>query len=98
MSSYRNIVSDVVSADRLISTEPCLLHGAVILASALGGDATIYDGHDATTGKSVLPLKGAANISNPIMFPEPVFLARGLFVDVGSSITSVAIIWEPLGE
>lgn len=98
MSSYRNIVSDVISADRLVSTEPCLLHGAVILCSAAGGDATIYDGHDASVGKSILPLKGPANESVPVFPPEPIFCARGLYVDVGTNVTSVTVIWEPLGE
>jgi len=98
MSSNKNVVSDVTSLDRLISTEPCLLHGAVILCSSAGGDATIYDGHDASSGKSILPLKGAANESNPVFPPKPIFCARGLYVDVGSSVTSVTVIWEPLED
>jgi len=94
MSNYRNIVSDVISADRLLSSEPCLLWGAVILCSVAGGDATIYDGHDAVSGKPVLPLKAGANASIPVPLVQPIFCGQGLYVDIGSNVTSLTVIWE----
>jgi hypothetical protein len=82
------------AADLVVSTDPTLLFGAVILTSVTGGDATIYDGRDASSGSKVITLEGIANQSTPVMFPQPVTLQSGLFVDVGSNVTEVLVLWR----
>lgn len=77
-----------------IATEPVMLYGAVILTSVTGGDATIYDGRDATSGNTVIRLEGIANQSTPVMFPGPVTLHQGLYVAVGTNVSEVLVIWR----
>ena len=96
MSSKPGIAYITVTADTLVSTEPVLLYGAVILASALGGDATIYDGHDASSGRKVITLKGGATLSTPVEWPQGLYLGGGLYVDVGSNVTEVQLSYEPI--
>lgn len=85
-----------LDADRRLSDTPAMFYGVVVLASADGGDVTIYDGLDAGSGRLVGRFEGLNNVSNPVLFPCPVPLDRGLFVDVGSNITEVLVLWRPL--
>ena len=87
-----------VSADTLLTSEPAFLGGLVVLASVDGGDVTLYDGLDAGSGRLIGRFEGLANVSNPIIFPDAVPLDRGLFVDVGSNITEVLLLWRPLSD
>jgi hypothetical protein len=81
-----------VSAE--VANEPVVLYGAVILTSVTGGDATVYDGRDATSGNKVIRLEGIANQSTPVMFCYPVTLHQGLYVNVGSNVTEVVVLWR----
>lgn len=94
MSSRSGLNYTNVSADAMITNEPTLLYGAVILCRDLGGDATIYDGRDATSGRKVMVLNGREDISVPIMFPKPILLPLGLFVGVGEDVTDLVLLWE----
>lgn len=87
-----------VTADALVCRGPCLFSGAVILASAAGGDASIYDGHEAVSGRQVITLKGDANISNPVILSGPVSLGEGLYVAIGANCDEVLVLYTPLGE
>jgi len=86
------------AADAIVHQGPCLLYGVVVLASAAGGDATLYEGQDASSGRKIGVFKGGANLSLPIMLPKPLYAARGLYLDVGTSITEVLIGFEPVDE
>ena len=87
-----------VTADSLVCRGPCLFYGAVILASAAGGDASLYDGEDADSGRHLITLKGDANISNPVIPPAPVALGEGLFAAIGENCDEVLVLYLPLGE
>lgn len=89
---------ETYAADAIVHVGPCLLHGIVVLASAAGGDVTVYEGQDASSGRKIATLKGAANVSNPIMLTKPLYLPRGIFLDVGTSITEVMVGFEPIDE
>jgi hypothetical protein len=84
-----------VTADQVVSTKPVLLYGVVILTSVTGGDATLYNGVDAGAGRHIIRLEGTANVSKPVNFPKGLLCDRGLFVDVGSNVTEVVVIYEP---
>lgn len=83
------------ASDVLVSREPGDFHGCVLLASALGGDVTFYDGTSTASGHKILQVKGAQNVSKRIVFNPPLWCPRGLYVDVGSSVTEVLVLWEP---
>ena len=85
----------VITSDTLVYAKGLILKGFVLLCSALGGDIVIYDGQDATSGRKVGTFKGLANASTPIDFGEGLRLERGLFVDVGSSVTEVLLYFDP---
>lgn len=83
------------AVDTIVTNAPAYLHGIVLLASAAGGDATIYDGTDPTAGRKVLTVKGPANVSNPIAFYPPLVCERGIYLDVGSDVTEISVHWDP---
>ncbi len=89
----------VFTADGGATPGPCLLNAVVLLASSAGGDVTLYEGQDATSGRKIATLKGAANVSLPVVFAHAPFLARGLYVDVGSNVTEVTVFFTllPIG-
>jgi len=83
------------AVDTLVSRDPGGFHGCVLLASSAGGDVTFYDGTSSALGHKVLQVKGAANTSMKVLFKTPLWCPRGLFVDVGSNVTEVLVLWEP---
>jgi len=95
MVEKKGIRWERLTASQILTNEPCLFYGAVILTSTTGGDATIYDGQDATSGKLVHTLEGIADQSTPVMWPKPLYFSRGLYVAVGSNVTEVTVGWEP---
>jgi hypothetical protein len=84
-----------LTADAEVYPGPVLLAGVVLLASVAGGDVTIYDGADPTSGDKLFTLKADANISLPVVFPWPVRCEKGLYVDIGSNITEVTVFYVP---
>ncbi len=95
MEEKKGIRWERLTASRTLTNEPCLFWGAVILVSTTGGDATIYDGQDATSGGQAHRLEGIADQSTPIMWAKPLHFSRGLYVAVGSNVTEVTVGWEP---
>lgn len=87
---------DYITADTRLHNQSALLAGVVILPSADYGDVTLYDGQDASSGRSLGPFQGYGRVSLPIMFAVPVPLNNGLFVKFGSNMTGVLVIWKPL--
>jgi hypothetical protein len=85
-----------IAVDTLVSRDPGTLHGFVISASVSGGDATFYDGTSTAAGRKILKAKGLANISYDVNFRVPLYCPRGLYVDIGSNIDEVLVLWEPL--
>jgi len=86
-----------VTVDTLITTRPCILHGAVLLCSAVGGDVSLYEGQDADSGRLIVTLKGATTVSLPVSWVPGLLLERGLYVDVGSSFTQLQLSITELG-
>ncbi len=78
-----------------ITTHAAKLHGLVILASTTGGDVTVYAGQD-DGGRKIGRFEGVADHSRPINFRPPLECESGIYVDVGSSITEVLVLWEPV--
>lgn len=89
--SFLNITGDTV-----VTNKPCLLNAVLVHPSSDGGDITLYEGQDATSGRKLATLHGWATDLNFIDFSHAPFLARGLYVDVGSNITEVCIFFTVL--
>jgi len=83
-----------ISVDTRITTHAALLHGLILLCSTTGGDVTVYSGQD-TSGQKIGRFEGTADVSLPIRFDPPLECDSGLYVDVGSTVTEVTILWEP---
>lgn len=84
------------TTDQLINEGETLLHGLLLLTSVTGGDVTLYEGLDPDSGRKIWTFKGEANISQMISFPAPLWLERGLYIDVGSNVTEVTLFWTPV--
>jgi len=84
-----------IKSDQIVNEGHTLLAGFIIEASADPGDVSLYEGLDASSGRYFGKFKGLTNDSKPIIFPVPVYFDRGLFVDVGSNVTGVTLIWAP---
>lgn len=85
-----------LTADELVTTEQVLFRGLLIRASADGGDVSIYDGRDAGSGRHFGTFEGIATETKVIGVPGDVLFENGLFVDVGSDIAEVTVIYRPI--
>ena len=84
-----------LTADSLVSQGPCFLISADLIASAVGAaTAVIRDGNDANS-EAVVDLTAVTSYSDSRTFDPPIFLKRGLFVDVGSNVAAVLVRYLP---
>jgi hypothetical protein len=87
-----------VTEDRLVSADRFELWGFVIVASADGGSATLYNQRSAEAEASLGTYKALANSPTVVMFPRGVELSRGLYVDIGANMTGVLVLGAPIFE
>jgi hypothetical protein len=85
---------ETVTADRLLFYGKGEWGAFVLLTSADEGDVTVYDGLDAQSGKQLAKLQAGDSAPLPFTFPEPVPVDRGLYVDVGSNVTSILMVYR----
>jgi len=83
-----------LTADGVVTAQPVLLHGLVLLVSTTGGDVTLYNGQDAGSGRVVGRFEAIADQSTSIPFYPPLRCENGLYVDVGSNVTELLVLWE----
>jgi hypothetical protein len=88
-----------LTADDIVQEGKAVLYGLVIRTSVTGGDVSIYDGLDASSGRFIDTFEGIANESRPISFgPRGIHIDRGIFVDIGSNVDSVLVLYDPVVE
>ena len=81
------------TADYLVLDHPLILKGIVLLVSTTGGDVTLYEGGDTASGRLIGRFEAIADQSTPIdLFG--LRLERGLYVDIGSNVTSILVIYD----
>lgn len=85
-----------VTADELLSHGPCELVYACLAPSAATTDSALYDG-ESTGGERIITLKAATVRVMPFSPKVPVYCRRGLYVDVGTSVTGIFVQWRELG-
>lgn len=86
------LVSSVrVTADSLISPEPCFVLSAELVSSAAGvSTAALRDGHN-TDADILVDLAALASAADPRSWTPPIYFQKGLFVDIGANVTAVLV-------
>lgn len=92
---WKDLELDETAVDKKVSNGPCFLSAAHLTASS-GGAATaiVRDGHD-TTGEAKIHLAALTSATDPRFFNPPLFFRRGLYIDVGSNVTSLLVHFLP---
>ena len=92
---WKELEYDRTAVDKKVHNRPCFLYAAHLVAGT-GGAATavIRDGHD-TGGEAVVDLAALTSSCDPRKFDPPIFLKKGLYVDVGSNVASVLVHFLP---
>ena len=85
---WKDIQDKEVAVDTKACNAPCFL-SAVHLTAGTGraATATLRDGHDAS-GEIKLQLAALTSAADIRQFTPPIYFKQGLFVDVGSNVTS----------
>jgi hypothetical protein len=88
---WKELDHDLVTTDKKVSNRPCFLYGTCLVAGT-GGVATavIRDGHE-TASEAILDLAALTSSNDSRKFDPPLYLKKGMFVDVGSNVTSVFV-------
>ena len=84
------------TVDTLLTTRPCILHGVLLIASVAGGDVTMYEGQDTSSGRQIAQIKALATATVPVNWNPGLLCERGLYVDVGSNVTEVHVYFTEL--
>lgn len=80
------------TADLKVSPSPVDLFAVQIVSDGVGAaDAKLIDGHN-DGGENVMDLACAQGSSWSQFFPCPVPFNKGLFIDIGSNVTSVFVL------
>lgn len=82
-----------VTADELLCPGACDLIYAALVPSGATTDSYLYDGED-TSGTVIINLYAATARVMPFAPKAPVYCRRGLYVDVGSSVTGIFVMWR----
>lgn len=85
------------TVDRVIVAGAAILHRILLLVSVTGGDATLYEGQDPTSGRVIARCEAIADETRVIEFGG-LYCPRGIYVDIGSNVTEVTVIYEPVEE
>jgi hypothetical protein len=87
-----------ITADKKITGRPCFLYAAHLTASAVGAaTAVVRDGTE-TAAEAVINLAALTSSFDTRNFDPPIYLKKGLYVDVGDNVTSVLVHFLPLRE
>lgn len=84
-----------VTGDQRLISRPSYLFSLVISSNGDGdADALIYDGEN-VKGVARFDLFAVDEAQQQLSFDPPVYMERGIFVDVGSNVESVVIQFVP---
>ncbi len=86
---------EYLDASKKISNRECLLYGLLLDSDGSSGYITVYDG-DSTSDLTFGVFDVLANSETVILFPTPVRLQRGLYIDLTSHVDHVTVLWRPL--
>jgi hypothetical protein len=84
-----------VTGDRKLTDRESELVAAYLVVSAASTDSAIYNGAD-TSGDKILDLKSAAITNLAFEPPVPIYCSKGIFVDVGTNVSGILVLWRNL--
>jgi len=85
-----------ITEDAVVCRGPALFYGAVLTAAA-AVSAVFYDGVNAS-GRRIIGLEtsAAVQVTVPALFPAPILLKDGLYVDVSAAPDDLLVLYSPL--
>jgi len=90
----KNISNELVTGDRLLSNKPCFVHSVTMCAEEdKKGWAYIRNGHD-SSGAIALEMLQESGREKPFNYSPPLYMSKGLFVDIKQRVTSILVQWE----
>lgn len=84
-----------VTSDQCLRHGECELIAAYLVPSGATTDSALYDGESAAE-LPIIILKAEVIRTLPFEPPVPIYCRRGLYVDVGTSVTGILVIWRNL--
>lgn len=78
-----------------LETGKCELLYASLAVSAASTDTHLYDG-TSTSGEQIVTLESNNKRNLEFRPPVPVYCSMGLYVDVGTNVTGVLVMWRKL--
>ena len=92
---WKELEYDRSAVDKKVCNRPVFLYAAHLVATSGGAStAVIRDGHD-SNGDIVIDLAALTSSSDIRKFDPPLYLKKGLFVDVGAFVASVLVHFMP---
>jgi len=81
------------TVDQLVSPGPVFLLAVMLTSTGAGAaQVTIRNGHN-TGGEVALVVSALANYTSPVSPVYPIYLDKGLFVDVGSNVLGALVLY-----
>jgi hypothetical protein len=94
----RAIHTERITASQIVSRVPALVFGMALSASSVGpATASVYDGHG-TSESICMDLAAITGHTDLREFNPPVWFRKGIYVTIGSNVTSVVIRYVPFRE
>jgi hypothetical protein len=96
MDLWKTVRTERMAADRYVNPGPCYLFSATLVSTSAGvSTASIYDGAG-TGGERKVDLSAYADGSDPRSWYPPLVFNQGLYIDVGSNVSSVVVQFLPI--
>lgn len=90
----RKVINELVTDDRLLSNKPCFIHSVTMCAEEdKKGWAYIRNGHD-SGGEIALEMEQDSGREKPFRYSPPLYMSKGLFIDMKQRVESITIQWE----
>ena len=89
---------DRFTEDTLVTERPCWLYGVVVSDNA-AGVTVVFDGRNAN-GRRMFSLRTILSVVETlsVMFPHPLPVRNGLFVDIPAGVDDVLVAWRPMED
>lgn len=83
-----------VTADARVFEGGGVVSSLTLVSDGVGvADVTLYDGPSAA-GENILTLRALQNDTRHLPYPDPLEVLDGLFVDVGSNVSGLLVVWR----